>query len=390
MVAWRVIGRSAASSLRLSEPPVRRRSRSSRRVGSAIASNGVCIAADYATFRLHVKGLAPTPPYDPAVLLAADPGMSPRRRAALVAAIAVGAVAVSTVLVAVAESPPLSVPNAAPLFLLAVVVAGLGGGTLAAVLTAVASFVVYDLFFVEPHFTLFVEDPGEWLNLLLLLIVGLVIGRLTAQQGERAADAARRARENAALFGISRTLATAEHTESALQAIVDQLVAETGDGARLGVDRRRSGRTRRGRLGDGSAATRASRIQTVLRRTPGDQPAVWVRAHEPGRTARPVLDRPPDGDLYRVAIVADGRVLGWLVAIRPTDADASRLARRRASWPLPRTRSGWRSRASGSPRRRGRAPRSPARATRSRPRSSSRCRTTCARRSPASARRRAA
>ena len=82
-------------------------------------------------------------------------------------------------------------------------------GTGAAIAAAVASFLLYDALFVVPRFTLAVDDPEEWLDLLLLLFVGIVIGRLAALQTERAQDATRRAGESRALFRISRTLATA-------------------------------------------------------------------------------------------------------------------------------------------------------------------------------------
>src|SRR3990172_1317212 len=122
--------------------------------------------------------------------------------------VAVVALSGATALVAAAESA-LRIPDASPIYLLAVVAVAVGAGTWPAVLTALAAFLTYDLLFVQPHFTLVVADPGEWLNLVLLLVVGVAIGRLTALVGERAEDAARRARHNHALFRVSRTLATA-------------------------------------------------------------------------------------------------------------------------------------------------------------------------------------
>ena len=97
----------------------------------------------------------------------------------------------------------------------------------AAIAAAVASFLLYDALFVEPRFTLAVSDPEEWLNLLLLLFVGIVIGRLAALQAERADDATRRAGESRALFRISRTLATAPSVTEAVPVVIDDLLAET-------------------------------------------------------------------------------------------------------------------------------------------------------------------
>lgn len=248
------------------------------------------------------------------ILTRLDPARLWVRRGAVVA-LAAAAIAGSTALVALAESAPLRVPNAAPIYLLAVVAVGVLGGALAAVGTAVAAFVVYDVLFVEPHFTLVVADPGEWLNLLVLLFVGVVIGRLTALQGERAADAARRARENAALFRISRMLATSSGVAAALPAIVTDLVAETGmDRVWVAVG---DGPTEKV-IADSASGERppTGPIQTVLRRTPGDQPAVWVRAHEPAVAGRRRTGR-GETSVFRVRVEAEGRAQGALWATRP-------------------------------------------------------------------------
>ena len=62
-------------------------------------------------------------------------------------------------------------PDASPAFLLAVVgVAVARDGP--AVATAIGAFLAYDFFFIEPRYTFTVRDPAEWLNLLLLLVVG--------------------------------------------------------------------------------------------------------------------------------------------------------------------------------------------------------------------------
>lgn len=106
---------------------------------------------------------------------------------------------VATLAISLVESPPLAIPDASPIYLVAVVGVAVVLGTPAAITAAFLSFVLYDWLFVAPRFTLIVQDPTEWLNLLLLLFVGIVIGRLAALQSERAEDAARRARESQAL-----------------------------------------------------------------------------------------------------------------------------------------------------------------------------------------------
>jgi two-component system sensor histidine kinase KdpD len=239
---------------------------------------------------------------------------APTRRES--AALRLGAIALlplATLLIAFAEGPPLRIADASPLYLIAVVGIAVVLGTGAAIAAAVASFLLYDALFVEPRFTLAVGDPEEWLNLLLLLFVGIVIGRLAALQAERANEATRRAGESRALFRISRTLATAPSVAGALPVVVEDLLAETR------MDRIWLGRQEAGRevvIADSGEGARPSHsIHVLLTRTPGDQPARWVQAHRP-------QDRPGDGPpdpgvgLYRVTIAAGEEPIGSIWATR--------------------------------------------------------------------------
>jgi two-component system sensor histidine kinase KdpD len=235
----------------------------------------------------------------------------PRRLAVRVAAI--GLLPLATLLIALVEGPPLEVADASPIYLIAVVGIAVVFGTGAAIAAAVASFLLYDALFVEPRFTFAVDDPEEWLNLLLLLFVGVVIGRLAALQAERANDATRRAGESRALFRISRTFTTTTSVGDALPIIVDDLLAETRM-ERIWLSRLESGREVV--VADSGDGPRPShRIHIALTRTPGDQPARWVQEHRP-------LDRsgddPPDPEmgLFRVTISAGDEALGSLWATR--------------------------------------------------------------------------
>jgi two-component system, OmpR family, sensor histidine kinase KdpD len=235
----------------------------------------------------------------------------PRRWALRLAAIAL--LPLATVLVAIAEAPPLRIPDASPLYLIAVVGIAVVFGTAAAIAAAVASFLLYNALFVEPRFTLTVADPEEWLNLLLLLFVGIVIGRLAALQAARADDAARRAGESRALFRISRTLATGPRVTEAIPIVIADLLAETRM-SRIWVVRQEAGREVV--IADSGAGPRPShRIHVVLTRTPGDLPARWVQEHQP-------QDRPGDGRpdpavrLFRTTISAGDEAVGSIWATR--------------------------------------------------------------------------
>jgi two-component system, OmpR family, sensor histidine kinase KdpD len=239
------------------------------------------------------------------------------RRGSASLLVVVGAIAlfpIATLAIALVEAPPLSIPDASPIYLVAVVGVAVALGTPAAIAAASLAFLLYDWLFVAPRFTLIVEDPAEYLNLLLLLFVGIVIGRLVALQSDRAEDAARRARESQALFRISRTLATSPHVAGALPAIVDGLRAETR------MNRIWIGRLMGGRevivADSGSGPHPSPPIHVLLTRTPGDTPARWVRTHLP-QDRRIERTAPTNADLFRTKIAADDEALGSIWATRP-------------------------------------------------------------------------
>jgi hypothetical protein len=243
-----------------------------------------------------------------------------------VALVATVAIALGTLVIAILEQAT-EIPDASAVYLVAVVVVGSIGGTVPAVITAVASFLVYDLLFTEPRFSLAVTDTSELLNLVLVLIVALAVGRLAALGRERAAEADRRAVEATGLFAVSRLLATADSTEEVAGPIVDRLAREAGL-TRVWI--KLEGAARERILADtGEGPLPSAPIVTTLVRTPGDESARWVRAHEPlppGVGSR----HASAGDLIRVRIETGGSDFGSLWAVKPgatgsLDAEATRL-----------------------------------------------------------------
>ncbi|MHB8459817.1 MAG: DUF4118 domain-containing protein [Candidatus Limnocylindrales bacterium] len=236
-------------------------------------------------------------------------------------AISAGALAASTVVIAFLQSD-VHVPSAAPVYLLAVLAVGIACGTIPAVLTAVASFLLYDFLFVQPLYTFTVSDPNEWLDLLLFLAVAVAIGRLAALQAERTTEAALLAREAQALFRISRSLATSEGLREAAHRVLAELTAAT--------------RTRRIWIGLGPTPAEERILadtgqgipppdptwNVVLQRSPDDLPARWVRTHVGSRTRLAA----PSGEpvAHRIRMEVPGEVLGslWiLAAVRDGDPD---------------------------------------------------------------------
>jgi two-component system sensor histidine kinase KdpD len=233
-----------------------------------------------------------------------------RRRLERLAAVAIPSLLLATLVVAVLEGFDLESSSA--VYLVAVVATAYAAGTLGAVVASVASFVLYNLLFVEPRFTLTVSQPDEVLNLLLLLFVGIVVGQLAALQRARAEAALAREQEALALSRVSRTLATRTSTESSLTQLSEILARETHM-ARVWVA-----------LGEDDASERIAADSTddprppkpmlvdVLRPGDGDGSPAWVRVHQAGT-------RTTDGGRvhgYRVRIATPDATLGSIWAMR--------------------------------------------------------------------------
>ncbi len=224
----------------------------------------------------------------------------------------------ATLLIGLLQSA-LGVPNADAVYLLAVVTAAVVFGTAAAIGTAVASFLLYDYFFVEPTLTLSVADRTAWVDLALLLGVGAIVGQLAAMQRNRAEAAERRERESQALYAVSRELARRHEPIEGMAEVVPTLAAATGMRS-LWVGLGRSPDQEDVVAGTGPDPCTMSRIHCLLR--PGTAgpagTADWVTLHAPFRTAEQPGRRA--GTTFRVAIEAEGEPCGSIWAVRDTEA----------------------------------------------------------------------
>lgn len=254
-----------------------------------------------------------------------------RPSAARSAIVALAGLVLGTLLVGALQAPPLGIRDASPVYLVVVVIVGAVAGTAPALVTAAVAFLVYDFLFTEPRYSLVVQDPQEWLDLVLFLVVAVVVGRLAAASAEQGRVAARRAAVAGALFSVSRQLAVAPSTSSAAADVVGRLAAE-GALDRVTIV---LGDVREGRVIADTATGLASpdaAIALTLNRTAGDEPATWVRAHAAGGRRMGGRDGAATGDqeLLRVKIEAEGEPLGWLLALRRRaparpDRDVTRL-----------------------------------------------------------------
>jgi two-component system sensor histidine kinase KdpD len=241
------------------------------------------------------------------------------RRAVLLALTATISLGLATVVVGYLQDT-VGVPNPSAVYLVAVVATALVAGTLGAIGTSVAAFLLYNYFFTEPRYTLSMHEPGVWLSVVLLLFVGIVVGQLAASMRARAEGGRLREREARALFTLSRALATRPSTEAALAEISDVLLTEARMGRvwiALGPEASERIVTSTGLDSEPPVAGTepAPGVYNVLRRMPTDEPARWIKVHQQqGRASGR-----PDTEIYRVRIEAGEAVLGsiWATRARP-------------------------------------------------------------------------
>jgi two-component system sensor histidine kinase KdpD len=140
-------------------------------------------------------------------------------------AVALLALAASTIGIYLLEERA-GVHDASTLFLLSVALVAYLRGSWAAVATALGAFLAYNFLFLPPEFTFIVSDPQHILTLVLLLTVGVGIGRLTGLQRDQARRSERREHEARALFNVSRAIASAKRMGDALPVLVAGLAED--------------------------------------------------------------------------------------------------------------------------------------------------------------------
>jgi len=232
-------------------------------------------------------------------------------------AVAVLSLAAATFAVAALEDS-VGIPDASVVYLPAVVIMAIVAGTAGAVVSAIIAILLYDFLFTQPLHTFLINDPDEWVSLALLLFVAIVVGQLAALQRSRAELASARERQARALFQVSRALAARESTPQALP----ELARILRDEARLdrvaialGSDDA-SERIAADSAVDGADGGPLPTFHRVLRRSPGDEPAIWTRVHQAAGPRRPGAT---GLDALRVRIVANDASFGSIWAIRTRD-----------------------------------------------------------------------
>lgn len=115
-------------------------------------------------------------------------------------------------LVAIVAAPlreVLDLANMVMLFLLTVLIVAVSLGRSPAVLASVLGVLLFDVFFVPPHFSLAVSNLQYLVTFAVMLATALITGHLTATLKEQAAEAERRERRTRALYEVASRLAGA-------------------------------------------------------------------------------------------------------------------------------------------------------------------------------------
>ncbi len=137
---------------------------------------------------------------------------------------ALAGIALATLLAAliVRRADPAAATTA---YLLAVVIVAARAGRGPAIVASIGSVAAFDFFFVPPYFTFAVAEARHWPTFGVMLVVGLLVGTLTARVRRQADAASRRERWTASLATLNAALARA-HTLDELARSAQQHLAD--------------------------------------------------------------------------------------------------------------------------------------------------------------------
>lgn len=112
-------------------------------------------------------------------------------------------------------------------YLLAVAATAAICGTRYALAAALLSFLAWNFFFLPPHMTLVLEDPRDWMLLVVFLVIALLVGQMTGALRSREVEACEREAETAALYRSSLAVATETATDQGLPLLLREVLANT-------------------------------------------------------------------------------------------------------------------------------------------------------------------
>ena len=143
----------------------------------------------------------------------ADPLVGPAASEALRYLASIAMTALATV-VAVGVDSSVTIPNLSLVFVVPVVIAGVGLGLGPSLCAAILGALAFNFFLTEPRYSLNVDDPANIWAIGLLFVVGLIVSGVAFTSHRRASEAALLRRQATVLQGYCRDLVAADDTKA--------------------------------------------------------------------------------------------------------------------------------------------------------------------------------
>jgi len=131
--------------------------------------------------------------------------------------------AVATV-VAIGVDNNVSIPNLSLVFVIPVIIAGVGLGLGPSLCAAILGALAFNFFLTEPRYSLVIDDPSNIWAMALLFVVGLIVSGVAFTSHRRAAEATLLRKRATVLQGFSRNAVAAGNAD-AIASLASQALA---------------------------------------------------------------------------------------------------------------------------------------------------------------------
>lgn len=138
------------------------------------------------------------------------------------------AMTAAATIVAVAVDSKVNIPNLSLVFVIPVIVAGLGLGLGPSLCAAILGALAFNFFLTDPRYSLVIDDPSNVWAMALLFLVGLIVSGVSFTSHRRAAEASLLRKQAAILQGYSRDVAAAGDADAIVSITSQSLAALFG------------------------------------------------------------------------------------------------------------------------------------------------------------------
>jgi K+-sensing histidine kinase KdpD len=134
------------------------------------------------------------------------------------------AMTAAATIVAVGLDRKVTIPNLSLVFVVPVIIAGVGLGLGPSLCSAVLGALAFNFFLTEPRYSLAVDDPANIWAIGLLFVIGVIVSGVAFTSRQRATEAALLRRQVTVLQGYSHDVVAADNT-NAIVSITSQALA---------------------------------------------------------------------------------------------------------------------------------------------------------------------